>query len=55
MTTPRVLRIPRSDDAEAFVLVHVAHKGPAMLDLTLTATEGECPYTTLGQPHFNSW
>lgn len=54
MTAPRVLRVPRSDEPEAFVLVHVAHQGPAVLDLALTATEGECPYTALGRPCFSS-
>ncbi|KAJ5105129.1 hypothetical protein NUU61_002476 [Penicillium alfredii] len=46
-TSPRVLRIARSDDPEAFVLVHVSHTGPETLDLALTATEGESPYTGL--------
>lgn len=49
MTAPRVLRIARSEDTDAFVLIHVVHTGPAFLDLTLTATEGECPYTALGR------
>jgi hypothetical protein len=40
----RVLRIPRSDEPEAFVLVHVASSGSLPLDLTVIATEGESPY-----------
>ncbi|KAJ5191191.1 uncharacterized protein N7498_010176 [Penicillium cinerascens] len=44
MSPPRILRISRSDSQDAFVLVHVVNTGPAALDLTLTATEGECPY-----------
>lgn len=44
----RVVRFERSDETGAFVLVHVSHQGPALLDLTLTATEGESPYVSLG-------
>jgi hypothetical protein len=44
----RVLRFERSDETEAFVLIQVSHNGPAPLDLTLTATEGESPYVSLG-------
>ena len=44
----RVLRFERSDENEAFVLIQVSHTGPAPLDLTLTATEGESPYVSLG-------
>ncbi|KAJ5653505.1 hypothetical protein N7490_000508 [Penicillium lividum] len=40
-----VLRFARSDRPNEFVLLHVVNSGPAPLDLTLTATEGECPYT----------
>ncbi|KAJ5745554.1 hypothetical protein N7520_010736 [Penicillium odoratum] len=40
-----VLRFARSDRPNEFVLLHVVNAGPAPLDLTLTATEGECPYT----------
>ncbi|KAJ5577770.1 uncharacterized protein N7459_006734 [Penicillium hispanicum] len=47
MSSPRVVRIARSDEATAFVLVHVCHTGPGALDLTLTATEGECPYSAI--------
>ncbi|CDM35586.1 hypothetical protein DTO013E5_9834 [Penicillium roqueforti] len=46
-TDPRVLRFPRSDETGSFVLVHVSCTGPARLDLSLTATEGESPYVSL--------
>ena len=39
-----VLRIPRSDDPQGFVLVNVTPSGKASLDLQLIATEGENPY-----------
>ncbi|CAG8161763.1 unnamed protein product [Penicillium salamii] len=42
----RVLRFERSDEP-GFVLVQVSRNGPAPLDLTLTATEGEAPYVSL--------
>ncbi|KAJ5635441.1 uncharacterized protein N7484_008754 [Penicillium longicatenatum] len=41
----RVLRFARSDEENEFVLLHVVKLGPAALDLSLTATEGESPYT----------
>ncbi|KAJ6002896.1 hypothetical protein N7451_005443 [Penicillium sp. IBT 35674x] len=41
----RVLRFARSDEQNEFILLHVVKLGPAPLDLTLTATEGESPYT----------
>ncbi|KAJ6085956.1 hypothetical protein N7486_010237 [Penicillium sp. IBT 16267x] len=41
----RVLRFARSDEQNDFILLHVMKLGPAPLDLTLTATEGESPYT----------
>ncbi|KAL2013427.1 hypothetical protein VTN00DRAFT_952 [Thermoascus crustaceus] len=41
---PRILRVPRSDDPAAYVLVHVLPTGSAALDLKLIATEGESPY-----------
>jgi hypothetical protein len=44
----RILRFPRSDEAGAFVLIHVSQNSSAPFDLTLTATEGESPYTSLG-------
>lgn len=47
-TDPRILRFPRSDETGSFVLVHVSCTGPAPLDLTLTATEGESPYVSTG-------
>ncbi|KAJ5431930.1 hypothetical protein N7445_008428 [Penicillium cf. griseofulvum] len=47
VSTDRILRFPRSDEAGAFVLVHVSYTGPAPLDLRLTATEGESPYVSL--------
>ncbi|KAJ5343356.1 DNA double-strand break repair and VJ recombination XRCC4 [Penicillium brevicompactum] len=48
MSSPeRVLRFERSDETGAFVLIHVSHQGPALLDLTLTATEGESPYVSV--------
>ncbi|KAJ5718724.1 hypothetical protein N7488_004370 [Penicillium malachiteum] len=40
----RVLRIPRSDEQDSFILIHVVSSGGGPLNLTLTATEGECPY-----------
>ncbi|KAJ6001767.1 hypothetical protein N7522_006994 [Penicillium canescens] len=43
----RVLRFPRSDEAGAFVLIHVSQNSSAPFDLTLTATEGESPYISL--------
>ncbi|KAK2766174.1 hypothetical protein FQN54_007690 [Arachnomyces sp. PD_36] len=44
METQQILRIPRSDDPESFVLVNVARNGKSQLDLKLVATEGEDPY-----------
>ncbi|BCR98998.1 uncharacterized protein AKAW2_40681A [Aspergillus luchuensis] len=41
---PRVLRVPRSDEPDSYVLLHVARTNTAALDLNLTATEGEFPY-----------
>ncbi|KAJ5383327.1 hypothetical protein N7517_001238 [Penicillium concentricum] len=46
VSTDRILRFPRSDETGAFVLVHVSCTGPAPLDLSLTATEGESPYVS---------
>jgi hypothetical protein len=45
----RVLRFARSDEENEFVLLHVVKLGPAALDLSLTATEGESPYTARGK------
>jgi hypothetical protein len=39
----RVVRIPRSDDPNGFVLVYIAPEQPAST-LKLIATEGENPY-----------
>lgn len=47
---PRILRVPRSDDPAAYVLVHVLPTGSAALDLKLIATEGESPYVGSGAP-----
>ncbi|EPS34151.1 hypothetical protein PDE_09115 [Penicillium oxalicum 114-2] len=46
MSSPQVLRIPRSDKPHSHVLVQVsqAGQGQASLDLTLVGTEGEHPY-----------
>ncbi|OJJ69276.1 hypothetical protein ASPBRDRAFT_45576 [Aspergillus brasiliensis CBS 101740] len=41
---PRILRVPRSDEPDNYVLLHVARTSSAALDLNLTATEGEYPY-----------
>ncbi|PYI12126.1 hypothetical protein BO78DRAFT_332254, partial [Aspergillus sclerotiicarbonarius CBS 121057] len=41
---PRILRVPRSDEPDTFVLLHVSRLGSAALDLNLAATEGEIPY-----------
>ncbi|KAL2216832.1 hypothetical protein M432DRAFT_551491 [Thermoascus aurantiacus ATCC 26904] len=41
---PRILRVPRSDDPAAYVLVHVSSTSSAPLDLKLVGTEGENPY-----------
>ena len=48
-TSPRVLRIPRSDEADSHVLVHVTRDYSA--NLTLAATEGEHPYVGSGILH----
>ncbi|KAI9722390.1 MAG: hypothetical protein M1812_001862 [Candelaria pacifica] len=45
-TKAQVLKVPRSDATDdAFVLVHVTPDGPSLLDVKLTATEGESPFT----------
>ncbi|KAJ5100182.1 hypothetical protein N7456_006234 [Penicillium angulare] len=41
----KVIRIARSDEQDGFILMHVVNSGSGLLNLTLTATEGECPYT----------
>ncbi|KAF7593149.1 hypothetical protein BBP40_011862 [Aspergillus hancockii] len=45
---PRILRIPRSDDPESYVLLNITYSGPTLLDMNITATEGENPYTGIG-------
>ncbi|KAE8367447.1 hypothetical protein BDV27DRAFT_123935 [Aspergillus caelatus] len=42
--SPRVLRIPRTDDPESYVLVHITRISSSLVDLNITATEGENPY-----------
>jgi hypothetical protein len=42
-----LLRIPRQDEQEGFVLVRVdplTHKGAATLDVKILATEGSAPF-----------
>ncbi|KAL3470410.1 hypothetical protein BJX99DRAFT_264276 [Aspergillus californicus] len=47
MSASGVIRIRRSDvDDDSFVLLHVSRSDSAALDLKITATEGESPYTT---------
>ncbi|KAJ9288252.1 hypothetical protein C8Q69DRAFT_116002 [Paecilomyces variotii] len=41
---PRILRLSRTDDPTAYVLIHVSRSGSEPLDLKLVATEGEAPY-----------
>lgn len=48
MASERLLRIPRSDHAGAFVLVNVKRAGNPDLDLELVATEGDAPYVLSG-------
>ncbi|KAI9372397.1 hypothetical protein BJX61DRAFT_451163 [Aspergillus egyptiacus] len=45
MSNPRVIHIRRSDEDNSFVLLHVSRPDSAALELTITATEGESPYT----------
>lgn len=51
---PRILRVPRSDDPAAYVLVHVSSTSSAPLDLKLVGTEGENPYVGSGAPLYVS-
>ncbi|KAL4788407.1 hypothetical protein BJX76DRAFT_353162 [Aspergillus varians] len=44
--SPRVLHIRRSDEADSHVLLHVSCSASIALELNITATEGESPYTT---------
>ncbi|KAL6720223.1 hypothetical protein ACLMJK_002144 [Lecanora helva] len=46
MASQHILRIPRSDSVEDFVIVYVSSRGSSSLDLELLATEGEHPYET---------
>lgn len=46
--SPRVLRVPRSDEPDSYVLLHVTRTSSAALDLNLAATEGEFPYNGVG-------
>ncbi|GAB1193130.1 hypothetical protein APSETT444_002333 [Aspergillus pseudonomiae] len=46
--SPRVLRLPRADNPESYVLVHITRTGSSLVDLNVTATEGENPYTCTG-------
>ncbi|KAJ5929403.1 hypothetical protein N7454_007251 [Penicillium verhagenii] len=49
----RVLRFARSDEPHEFVLLHVVKLRSAPLELALTATEGNCPYTVkVQESHF---
>ncbi|KAL9104458.1 MAG: hypothetical protein Q9163_000610 [Psora crenata] len=41
-----VLRIPRSDSEDQYVLVNTSSNGPKPLDIKILATEGENPYAT---------
>ncbi|GLA43867.1 hypothetical protein AnigIFM63309_001962 [Aspergillus niger] len=47
--SPRVLRVPRSDEPDSYVLLHVTRTSSAALDLNLAATEGEFPYNGVVQ------
>ncbi|KAL4949943.1 hypothetical protein BDW69DRAFT_66251 [Aspergillus filifer] len=46
MSSARVLRIRRSDEADSHILLRVSRSDSTALELHLTATEGESPYTT---------
>lgn len=48
--SPRVLRIPRTDDPESYVLVHITRTSSSLVDLNIIATEGENPYIGTGAP-----
>ena len=45
----RLLRIPRSDHPESFVLLHVTGSKTFSSSLDLIATEGENPFTGTGK------
>ncbi|OGM43588.1 hypothetical protein ABOM_007137 [Aspergillus bombycis] len=54
--SPRVLRLPRADDPESYILVHVARTGSSLVDLNVTATEGENPYIgTVRKSHLHEF
>lgn len=44
MKEQAVLRVPRTDDDDAYVLVQVTSKGTKGLDFDLAATDGSYPY-----------
>ena len=44
----QVLRIPRSDEQESYVLLQVSRPRSAALDFDIAATEGANPYTGFG-------
>lgn len=44
MPGPLVLRVPRTDVADDYVLVNTLHIGPSDLDLKLVATDGQFPF-----------
>ncbi|EAA66843.1 hypothetical protein AN9412.2 [Aspergillus nidulans FGSC A4] len=45
---PCIRRIRRSDETNSYVLVHTARSKSTKLQLPITATEGESPYTAIG-------
>ncbi|KAL1867185.1 hypothetical protein Plec18167_008726 [Paecilomyces lecythidis] len=52
---PRIVRLSRTDDPTAYVLIHVSKSGSKPLDLKLVATEGEAPYVgSVRQSHVKS-
>ncbi|KAE8375878.1 hypothetical protein BDV26DRAFT_266802 [Aspergillus bertholletiae] len=56
LSLSHVLRVPRTDDPGSFVLVHVTRTGSSLVDLSITATEGENPYTgTVRLSHLNGF
>lgn len=48
-SSPQILRVPRFDDPESFVLLRVSRPRSAVLDFDLAGTEGENPYTGSGE------
>ncbi|KAE8306512.1 hypothetical protein BDV41DRAFT_558281 [Aspergillus transmontanensis] len=54
--SPQVLRMTRSDDPESYVLVHITRAGSSLVDLNVTATEGENPYSgTVRKSHLHDF